>query len=90
MPAKAVLRRVIHRRPVPFMPYAHVPKYLLAYCVETLECGHTLKTYPQADPLIAVRRRCDDCDSSGKVVSIDALRKPAASVDRVGAERKRA
>lgn len=64
-PAKVVLRKVVHRKPVAFRPHAHVPEYLLVYCVETLECGHTLTTFPQADPLIAVRRRCGDCDSVG-------------------------
>jgi hypothetical protein len=72
-PAKTVLRKVVHRKPVPFRPYTHVPEYLLVYCVETLECGHTVETHPQADPLIAVRRRCQECDR--KVVSIDVGKK---------------
>jgi hypothetical protein len=85
-PAKTALRKVVHRRPVPFRPYAHVPEYLLVYCVETLECGHTVETHPQADPLIAVRRRCQECDR--EVVSIrSAPRKfPVRSVG--DAERK--
>lgn len=88
-PAKAVLRRVLHRRPVPFMPHAHVPEYLLCFIVETLECGHTVDVYPPDDPLIAVRRRCHACDS-GKVVEIDAPKKPAVSVSIEREERKRA
>ena len=40
MPAKAALKRVVHRKPVPYMPHAHVPQYLLVYVVETLERGH--------------------------------------------------
>lgn len=57
-----MLQKVLHRRPVAFCPHSHVPEYLLVYIVETLACGHKITTYPQADPLIAVRRDCKDCD----------------------------
>jgi len=58
------LRKVVHRKPVAFRPHSSSPDYLLCYCVETLECGHALTTYPQADPLIAVRRECRVCGSN--------------------------
>jgi hypothetical protein len=58
------LQKVVHRKPVAFQPHAHVPDYLLCYVVETLACGHTLTTFPQSDPLIAVRRDCKDCGSN--------------------------
>lgn len=57
------LKKVIHRKPVPFQVSENAPNYLLCYVVETLECGHTVTTYPQVDPLIAVRRDCKDCGS---------------------------
>ena len=53
-----------------FVPAADHPEredradYLGVYCVETLECGHKVATYPQADALIAVRRDCKDCGSN--------------------------
>ena len=87
MPAKAALRRVVHRKPVPFRPYAHVPEYLLCHVTETLECGHTVEIFPQSDPLIAVRRRCQVCEEGeGEVVN----KKPSVSVGISGVERKRA
>jgi hypothetical protein len=89
MPAKAVLQRVVHRKPVPYMPHAHVPEYLLCYVIETLECGHTVTVYPQADPLIAPRRRCAHCDD-GKVIAIDAAKRPCVSVRSVNLDKKRA
>jgi len=55
------LEKVIHRKPVPFRPYESAPNYLLCYVVETLACGHTLTTYPPADPLVAARRQCKEC-----------------------------
>jgi hypothetical protein len=88
MPAKATLRRVVHRKPVPFRPYAHVPEYLLCHVTETLECGHTLEIFPQADPLIAVRRRCQECD--GEQNPIAALKKPSGSVGIPSVRRERA
>jgi hypothetical protein len=87
MPAKTTLRRVVHRKPVPYMPHAHVPKYLLVYVVETLECGHRVTVYPQADALIAVRRRCQDCDG-GEVVPINSAKKPSVSVSFSNQQRK--
>ncbi|HXM64456.1 MAG TPA: hypothetical protein VN950_26585 [Terriglobales bacterium] len=87
MPAKAVLRKVVHRKPVPFMPYAHVPDYLLVHVTETLECGHTLEIFPGVDPLIAQRRRCQECDR-GEV--LDVRKKPSGSVRVANVERKRA
>lgn len=88
MSHRAELRKVLHRKPVPFMPYAHVPRYLLVHVVETLECGHTLTTYPQSDPLIAVRRRCVNCDDN-QVSGVP--KKPSGSVRlRLVAERKAA
>lgn len=89
MPVKAALKRVVHRKPVPFMPYASEPKYLLVYVIESLECGHRVTVYPQADPLIAARRRCQECDG-GEVIAIDALKKPSVSVRFANPERKRA
>jgi hypothetical protein len=89
VPAKATLQRVVHRKPVPYMPHAHVPEYLLVYVVETLECGHRVTVYPQADSLIASRRRCQECDG-GEVIAIDALKKPSASVRIPNVERRRA
>jgi hypothetical protein len=56
-----MLQKVVRRNPVPFQPHVTEPTYLLVYVVETLACGHTLTTYPQADPLIAVRRDCLEC-----------------------------
>lgn len=79
MPAKAALQRVVVRKPVPYMPHAHVPTYLLCYVVETLECGHDVTTYPQSDPLIAKYRRCQKCDAN-RVVPIDVSKKPPVSV----------
>ena len=61
MPAKSSLRKVVYRRPEPFMPYPNEPQYLVCFITETLECGHTLDVFPQSDPLIAVRRRCQEC-----------------------------
>jgi len=87
LPAKATLQRVVHRKPVPFMPHEREPQYLLVYVVESLECGHTVTVYPQADPLIAQRRRCLDCDG-GEVEA--AQKKPSASVRLVHLEKKRA
>ena len=89
MPAKAILQRVVHRKPVPYMPHAHVPEYLLVYIVETLECGHKVTIYPQADALIALRRRCQNC-AGGEVVSIQSAKKPSVSVSFSNPERKRA
>jgi len=89
MPAKAALKRVVHRKPVPYMPHASEPKYLLVYVTELLECGHRVTVYPQADALIAVRRRCPECDD-GKVVSIESAKKPSVSVRSVNPEKKRA
>jgi len=59
---KPMLQKVVHRKPVAFCPYPHVPDYLLVYVVESLSCGHKVTTYPQADPLIAVRRDCHKCE----------------------------
>jgi hypothetical protein len=73
MLAKAVLRKVVHRKPVPYMPHAHVPKYLLVYIIESLECGHRVVIYPDPDPLVAKFRRCGECDQR-KVIAIDTLR----------------
>lgn len=87
MPAKAVLRKVVHRRLVPFIPYAHVPDYIFCHVVETLECGHTVEIFPQADPLIAQRRRCHDCD---ELPMLQAPKKPSVSVRLMNVERKRA
>lgn len=70
-----LLQKVVHRKPVAFQPHAHVPDYLLCYCVETLACGHSLTTFPQADPLIAVRRSCHKCND-GQVLS---PKKPCAA-----------
>lgn len=55
------LRLVIRREPKPYRPFESEPKYLLCYVIEQLECGHELTVYPQADPLIAKRRVCPNC-----------------------------
>lgn len=96
MPAKAVLRRVVLRKPVPFLLYPERKDradYLGVYMVETLECGHELSTFPQIDPLIAKFRRCDKCDVPRVIpirVEVAVPKKPPQSV-RIGAvERKRA
>jgi hypothetical protein len=68
-----VLQRVVHRKPVPFRPHESESQYLLVYCIETLACGHTVNTFPQTDPLTAVRRDCRECDGQKQ-------KKPAASV----------
>lgn len=81
MPAaqQAVLRRVVHRKPIAHMPFAHIPEYLLVYVVETLECGHTVDTYPQCDALIAKYRRCKRCDEMN-LAAANVPKKPSASV----------
>jgi len=68
-----MLQRVMHRKPVAFQPHAHVPEYLLCYVVETLACGHKIEVFPQADPLIAVRRDCKRCDP--KILQFPSPRK---------------
>lgn len=91
MPAKARLRKVVHRRPVPVRPYDHVPEYLVCYVVETLECGHSLHIFPQTgDPLVAKQRRCGSCSDGEKVLPIRALKKLAQAVLPETGERKRA
>lgn len=87
MPAKAVLKRVVHRKPVPYMPFATEPKYLLCYMIETLECDHTVAVYPQADPLIARYRRCQECDRNN-IIAVDVPKKPPASVKLLDMWRK--
>jgi len=87
MPAKATLRKVVHRKPEPFMPNASEPNYLLCFITETLECGHTLTVFPQTDPLIAQRRRCTEC-APHEVVSIAFGKKPVRGVALPGAVRK--
>ncbi len=72
------LRLVTLRTPKAYRPHAHVPDYLLCYVVETLECGHTLTVYPQADPLIARRRACSECEPASL-----PQKKPSASVPDV-------
>ena len=76
----STFRKVVHRKPVPFRPHEHVPDYLLVYIIETLECGHQIHTFPTADPLIAVRRNCTECDEC------KPKKKPSASVTEVRAE----
>jgi hypothetical protein len=94
MPAKAVLRRVTHRKPVPFLLHPERESedradFLGVYVVETLECSHTVTTYPEADPLIAKYRRCNKCDG-GSVISISTRKGPSSVDGSLGDERKRA
>jgi hypothetical protein len=73
------LFKVVHRKPVPFLLHPEREdraNYLGVYCVETLECGHKVSTYPQADPLVAVRRECKKCNSN--LVEFPKPRKEAA------------
>ena len=86
---KFAMRRVVFRKPVPFMPHVREPKYLLVYVIETLECGHTLRVFPQSDPLIARARHCQSCDED-EVTPIDVPKKPPESVRLPIVERKRA
>ena len=74
------LQKVVHRKPVPFLlhPEREDRAYLGVYCVETLECGHKVATYPQADALIAVRRDCKDCGSNVIEFPVAKSRKKAA------------
>ena len=87
MPAKATLSKVVHRKPEPFMPYAHVPEYLLCFVTETLACGHMVTIDPDPDPLIARYRRCHECDA-GKVAPISGAKKPVESVRLPMVEKK--
>lgn len=61
MPRLRFLRAVLERRPVSFCPHAHIPEYRLTFYVERLACGHEIHTFPQADPLTAKRRVCQEC-----------------------------
>jgi hypothetical protein len=63
---KPALYLVVTRIPVPVRPSPANPGYLLAYCSETLECGHSFAFYPDADPLIAKRRACPKCNAQFK------------------------
>ena len=81
------LQKVVHRKPVPFQPHAHIPSYLLVYVIETLACGHDVKTFPQCDPLIAVRRDCKKCDPANV---LEFPKKPCSSVPHVTREKRRA
>jgi hypothetical protein len=61
------LKKVVHRKPVPFLLFPEREdraEYLGVYCVETLECGHRVHTFPQADALVAQKRDCKDCGSA--------------------------
>lgn len=61
------LKKVVHRKPVPFLLHPDredAARYLGVYCVETLECGHKVHTYPRVDALTATRRDCKDCGSN--------------------------
>jgi hypothetical protein len=60
-------RKVIHRKPIAFLLYPEREdraNYLGVYCVELLECGHKVHTYPPVDALTANRRDCKDCGSN--------------------------
>ena len=66
-PAKAVLRLVVSRKPVPYCFYPEredALNFLGAYVVETLECGHSVEHFfnPPVESLIAKRRRCAQCE----------------------------
>jgi len=76
------LRLVVLRKPIPFMPSAKNPQYLLAYCTETFECGHKVDFFPYADLLIAKRRNCAECAANSQ-------KKPNQSVG-ASTKRKRA
>jgi hypothetical protein len=77
MPNLRLLRLVIQRKPIPFMPYPKNPQYLLAYCTELLECGHQVDFFPQADPLIARRRSCPDCAALPQKKPVQSVRSAA-------------
>lgn len=93
--AKAVLRRVLCRKPVPFCIFPDrddALSFLSAYMVETLECGHQLDTFfnPPVETLTAKYRRCRECDEAEKAIEIGSgKKKPAASVGIAATERKR-
>jgi hypothetical protein len=57
------LQFVVSRRPVPVRIKGN---YLGCYVIESLECGHEITVYPQADPLIARRRNCPECMNPAK------------------------
>jgi len=88
MPNPRSLRLVVFRKPIPYRPYEHVPDYLLAYVIETLECGHSLTIYPgEHEPLIAKRRACPECSGYYGALPLTP-KKPVQSVS-VAEERKR-
>ncbi len=65
-PATNVLRLVVSRKPVAFCQHPEredALNFLLAYVVETLECGHRVEHFfnPPVEALIAKRRRCSEC-----------------------------
>lgn len=79
-----LLKKVVHRKPVPFRPHESEPNYLLCYVVETLECGHKLTVYPNPDPLVAVRRDCKHCGSAESFSAPTSPKKPVQSVRSLG------
>jgi hypothetical protein len=90
---KAVLRRVLSRKPMPFSAFPDRPdalNFLRCYMVETLECGHRVETYfnPPVDNLTAKYRRCKKCDEAANVIEITAgKKKPPVSVGTVAARK---
>jgi hypothetical protein len=68
------LQKVVHRKPVPFRPHESEPDYLICFVIETLECGHQIHTFPQSDPLVAVRRHCNQCGSDN-LIQFPAVKK---------------
>lgn len=64
-PQKHFLRRVTDRRIVP-----------VHYVSELLECGHRKDVQPEADPLIANLRHCEQC---AKAVLEPPKKQPAAA-----------
>jgi hypothetical protein len=86
--AKAVLRLVVCRKPVPYLMHPEredAAKFLGSYVVETLECGHKVHQFfnPPVESLIAKRRRCRECDEAEQVVEITAgKKKPPQGVAR--------
>jgi hypothetical protein len=92
---KAVLRRVVCRKPVAFCAFPEredALNFLQAYMVESLECGHRVSTFfnPPVENLTAKYRRCRECDEAGKIIEITAgKKKPPVSVEIAAPERQR-
>jgi hypothetical protein len=59
---KPDFKKVVRRKPVPFVPHPTDPKHLLYYVEEELECGHTVTVHPTgAETFTARKRSCYEC-----------------------------